>query len=176
MKALVVYVSRHGSTRLIAEELSSVLTGERFDVRVADAREDIGNVTDYDVVIVGSAIQMRSWLKDAKRFVRHNAGVLRSRPVWLFSSGLRADDQRSADPSIISEFRSMIVPRDHHFFPGSFDPKAMGWMHRAIIKLPGFRSMFPVGDFRDWNEIRSWAKGIAEAENGIKQAAGGRDA
>jgi menaquinone-dependent protoporphyrinogen oxidase len=175
MKALVVYGSRHGSTRRIAEELHSVLAGEGFEVQVEDAREDIGNVADYNVVIIGSAIQMRSWLKDAKRFVRQNAAVLRTRQVWLFSSGLRADDLRSADPRIISEFRSSIMPRDHHFFPGSFDPRAMGRVHRTIIKLPGIRSMFPVGDFRDWNEIRSWAREIAESHSSRNMASEVRD-
>ncbi len=171
MKALIVYGSKHGSTRRIAEEISHVLTKEGLEVRVADAKEGIGNVEDNDVVIIGSAVQMRSWLGPAKRFMRQNAPVLRSRPVWLFSSGLRGDDPRSVSPRVISEYMITIGPRDHRFFPGSFDPKGMGRLHGALVRLPGVRTMFPVGDFRDWNEIHRWARTIVESQPMEKGAA-----
>jgi menaquinone-dependent protoporphyrinogen oxidase len=164
MKALIVYGSKHGSTRKIAEELSAVLTKERFEVRIANARENLNNVADYDVVIVGSAIQARSWLREAKLFMRRNEDVLKTRSVWLFSSGLRPEDPRSVTPKVISVFNDAIGPKDHRFFPGSFDPSKVSVVHRAIIKLPGIRSMFPVGDFRDWNDIRSWGRMIAESQ------------
>lgn len=163
MNALIVYGSKHGSTRKIAEEISSVLRSEGFEVEIVDANENIRDVSQYDLVVVGSALQLGTWLRNATKFVRQNQAALKSRPVWLFSSGLKSADPRSTNPKVISEFDGTIKPRGHQFFMGSFEPNKMGWLHRTVVKLPGIRSMYPVGDFRDWNEIRSWARGIADS-------------
>jgi hypothetical protein len=34
-----------------------------------------------------------------------------------------------------------------------------------MLKLPANRdnALFPVGDFRDWNDVDAWATGIAQA-------------
>lgn len=172
MKALIVYGSKNGSTKDIAEVISTVLKNEGFEVDIKDAELQTGSVTRYDLVIVGSSLYLRSWLKSSVRFVRRNQEELRNKPVWLFSSGLRSDDPRSLRPKILSEFERTIMSHDHHFFPGSLDPQRMGGIHRSILRLPGIRAIFPIGDLRDWNEIRSWAKTIALAMVNTRGQAG----
>ncbi len=162
MKALVVYGSKHGSTRKIAERISSVLENDGSEVELSTAKEAL-QVERYDLVIVGSGIYLGSWMKEPIEFLRENQEALKTRPVWMFSSGLHPEDPRSANPKIVSESRGIIKPRDHRFFSGSLDPKELGRLHRALLRLPLIRSRFPIGDFRDWEGIEAWAEEIAQS-------------
>jgi menaquinone-dependent protoporphyrinogen oxidase len=163
MKALVVYGSKNGSTKGIAEEIYSVLLDERFETQLMDAKEEIKNIGQYDLIVIGSSLYLRNWLKEPAEFVRENQAVLKTRSVWLFSSGLRSENPRSLNPKIVSEFRATINPRGHQFFSGSLEPEKLGLLHRFFLRTPVIRSVFPTGDFRNWNEIRSWARSIARS-------------
>jgi menaquinone-dependent protoporphyrinogen oxidase len=54
--------------------------------------------------------------------------------------------------------------KDHRVFAGKLVKRHLSFGERAIVMA--FRA--PEGDFRDWDEIRAWAEGIAEA---LRQAA-----
>ncbi len=85
-RVLVVYASRHGATRGIAERIAARLTESGVDVTLESAQE-VEDVGGYDAYVIGSAAYMFHWLKDATDFVRHHRKLLAARPVWLFSSG-----------------------------------------------------------------------------------------
>lgn len=166
MNVIVVYKSRYGSTREIAEFIAEKLRehGVQAEARSVDA--DPG---EYDAAVIGSAVYMEHWMKDAAEFVRRNRTVLAERPVWLFSSGpLKLEPGTSPDdpelePKEIGEFREIIHPRDHRVFFGALDPGRLGLQHRLIRKLPAARALLPEGDFRNWDDIEAWAGEIARA-------------
>ena len=166
MKAVVVYASKYGSTRRIAEFIAERLRheGTQAEARPADA---VHNPGDYDAIVVGSAVYMMRWLKEAVEFVRRNRAVLANRPVWLFSSGPLGSDASVNDPKLepkeIAEFREAIDPRDHRVFFGALDAGKLGFAHQMMRKLPAARAMLPEGDFRNWKEIEAWASSIARA-------------
>ncbi len=168
MNVIVVYTSRYGSTRGIAEFIAEKLRehGVQAEARSVDAAPD---VEGYDAVVIGSAVYMEHWMKEAAEFVRRNRTVLAERPVWLFSSGpLRLEPGTSPDdpelePKEIGEFRETIHPRGHRVFSGALDPDRLGLQHRLIRKLPAGRALLPEGDLRNWDEIEAWAGGIARA-------------
>jgi menaquinone-dependent protoporphyrinogen oxidase len=164
MNVIVVYKSRYGSTREIAEFIAEKLRehGVQAEARSVDA--DPG---EYDAAVIGSAVYMEHWMKDAAEFVRRNRTVLAERPVWLFSSGpLKLEPGTSPDdpelePKEIGEFREVIHLRDHHVFFGALDPDRLSFAHRALRKLPAARALLPEGDFRNRDDIEAWAGGIA---------------
>jgi menaquinone-dependent protoporphyrinogen oxidase len=125
------------------------------------------NPGDYDAIVVGSAIYMMHWLKEAVEFVRRNRAVLANRPMWLFSSGPLGSDASTNDPKLepkeIAELREAINPRDHRIFLGALDGSKLGFAHQMTRKLPVARGVLPEGDFRNWNDIEAWARGIAQA-------------
>lgn len=168
MKVLVAYASKYGSTKGIAEYI-----GERLRQRGVEADvQEVGvvrNVADFGAFVIGSAVYMNHWLKEAKQFASQNRSILASRPVWIFSSGptgTKATDSKGRDlrevsgPKEIEELRKSINPRDHRVFFGALYPDRLmgtvGWFARWIPKEQE-------GDFRNWNEIESWTHGIAEA-------------
>jgi menaquinone-dependent protoporphyrinogen oxidase len=171
MKIVVVYASRYGSTKGIAEFIAEKLRQCRIEaeIRSADSAPDPGQ---YDALVIGSAVYMGHWMEGAVKYVRANSAVLNGRPVWLFSSGplvLGPDISSVQDPQLepkeISEFRDLIHPRDHHIFFGALDPSKLGLAQRMLRTLPAARAILPEGDFRDWNDIEAWAIRIVESLN-----------
>ncbi len=171
MKAIVIYASKYGSTKGIAEYIADKFRQVGMQ---AEARHvgDIRNPGEYDAFVIGSAIYMMHWLKEATEFVTRNHALLINRPVWLFSSGplgtRTTDDQgqdlRSvAEPNEIAKFRDLIKPRDHRVFFGVLDSSKLGFGHRMLRILPAALELLPEGDFRDWKDIETWAMSIARA-------------
>ncbi len=166
MKAIVAYASKYGSTRAIAEFIAEKLRqqGTTAEVRLVD---EVHNPGDYDAIVVGSAVYMGHWLKEAAEFVRRNRAVLANRLVWLFSSGPLGSDASTNDPKLepaeIAEFREAINTRDHRIFFGALDRSKLGFAHRMTRKLPAARAILPEGDFRNWNDIETWASTLARA-------------
>jgi menaquinone-dependent protoporphyrinogen oxidase len=159
-KVLVTHASKHGSTGEIAGFIARTLTelGHDVDCLPVDAAPDPER---YEAVVLGSAVYIGSWLAEATSFARGNADSLARRPVWLFSSGPMGTELDDAEeqPKEMDELRNRITPRDHRVFFGVLDPKKLGFGERMVVKA--IRA--PVGDFRNWEDIREWTEGIAEA-------------
>lgn len=169
MKAIVVYASKYGSTKGIAEFIAEKLREHGTEVEVQPVGA-VCNPGDYGAFVIGSAVYMVHWLKEATEFVSRNRFVLANRPVWLFSSGPLGTETKDAQgrdlrdisgPQEIAELREMIKPRDHRVFFGALHSSKLALGHRMMHKLPAAREALPEGDFRDWNEIEAWAINIA---------------
>ena len=151
MPVLVVYATKHGATQEIAERVAQTMAaaGQQAQARPVTAA---GDLTGYDAFVVGSAVYMGHWQKEAVEFVRHNRAVLAGRPVWLFSSGPLGteptdaqgqDLTAAAEPKEIGEFRQAIAPRGHQVFFGVLDPGRLGLGERALRKLPAVAPCSP---------------------------------
>jgi menaquinone-dependent protoporphyrinogen oxidase len=158
MKVLIAVASKHGSTREIAEAITEELRNSSLDADLRDVLE-VSEITHYDAVILGSAIYAGSWLSEAKHFAeQHNVDLLKV-PVWLFSSGpLGSENPRPHDdPNKLASPMGKVQARDHRVFVGQLNPAELGFGERLLAKAVGA----PAGDFRDWDEIRGWARGVA---------------
>jgi len=169
MKLLVAYASKYGATEGIAKRIAAKLTEQGLSV---DARrvESVDDVSGYDAFVVGSAVYIGSWLRDAVQFVERNQPVLSTRPLWIFSSGpigaattdaQGRDVRTSAVRREVIDLKESLAARDHHVFFGAFDRSKLGIGDRLIAAMPAFPGS--EGDFRDWNEIDAWSTAIAEA-------------
>jgi len=180
-KVLVVYASRHGGTRGIAERVGDVLRTDGLEAAVEPA-DQVAGVAGADAVVVGSGVYMGSWLKEGIDFIKRNEATLAELPLWLFSSGPIPGSSKNKGPSgdlledalgpkdgpgsggrkKIAEITSATHPRDHRVFLGAFDPedppKAMS--ERIVRMLPAAKNILPTGDFRDWDAIEAWAHEI----------------
>jgi menaquinone-dependent protoporphyrinogen oxidase len=169
MRVLVTYSSRYGGTRGIAERIAEVLREAGLAAQ-ARSLHVLGNVDSYGAFVVGSAVYMGHWQRDANAFVRKYHDVLAERPVWLYSSGPLGtaetngkgrDVRIASEPAEIEQLRSDIRPRDHRVFFGAFARGSLGLTDRVVAALPASRDLLPEGDFRNWPEIDAWARGIA---------------
>ena len=159
MRVLVTFASKHGSTHEIAEAIATALRAEDFTVDLKDAADVKAVAGYYDAVIFGSAIYAGSWLPAAKQLAEQQHAALAALPVWLFSSGpIGAENpQPHDDPALLAAPLGEINVRDHHVFVGKLDIGELGFAERLISKA--LRA--PEGDFRNWGDVRTWARGIA---------------
>jgi menaquinone-dependent protoporphyrinogen oxidase len=171
LSTLVAYASKHGSTRGIAERIVERLRAAGLEAE-AQPTKSVRDVEGYDAVILGSALYMFHWMKEARSFAGRNRGVLTRKPVWLFSSGPienKLDAQgrgplEVSGPKEVDELREMLHSRDHRVFFGawSLEYKPIGLVERLAMAMPAAKAAFPDNDLRDWPGIEAWADGIAE--------------
>jgi menaquinone-dependent protoporphyrinogen oxidase len=70
MKVLVTYGSRFGSTKEIAEYMVDVIKEKGIDVDLYDVAKAPSNIDEYDVVLIGSGIQIGRWKNTALNFLK----------------------------------------------------------------------------------------------------------
>lgn len=161
---LVTYASKYGATKEIAEKITEVFrqAGLQTDVYPVDSVRDLNS---YQAVILGSAVYIGKWPKEAARFLQTHEKTLAARPVWLFSSGPTGvgDPLELLEgwrlPTALQPVADRIQPRDIAVFHGNIDPAKVNviekWAVKSLVKKP-------FGDFRDWDAITSWATSIAD--------------
>jgi menaquinone-dependent protoporphyrinogen oxidase len=161
-QVLVLYSSKHGSTTEIAGRISQVLRESGFSTDTL-ATNEVHNLQDYKAVIIGSALYIGQWRKEAIKFLKGNEKVLAQQSVWLFSSGPtgKGDPVELLKglrfPRSLQFIADRIKPKDIAVFHGNLDLSRMSFFEKWMIK----NVKAPVGDFRDWNAIEEWAKSIA---------------
>jgi menaquinone-dependent protoporphyrinogen oxidase len=162
-QVLVVYATKYGATAEIAEKIGQVLrqAGLRTDVLAAD---NVSDVSPYKAVILGSAVYIGRWRKEAAKFLKANEKALAGKLVWLFSSGpTGADDpeelmQGWRFPGKLQPIAGRIGPRDITIFHGTVDANKLNFIEKWMLK----NVKAPAGDFRDWEAITAWATVIAD--------------
>jgi menaquinone-dependent protoporphyrinogen oxidase len=159
VKVLVTAASRHGSTDEVARAIAEVLV-ESGHAAVVAAPETLTILNGFDAAIVGSAVYYGKWLDAATVFVDRHADWFDGRPVWLFSVGPLGDPPRpDGDPADLPGLVAKTRAREHRIFTGRLDRRRLSFGEKIIVS--GVRAA--EGDFRRWDEIRAWAREIAEA-------------
>ena len=86
VQVLVAYATKYGATAEIAEKIGQALRGAGLSADVLPA-DRVSDLTPYQAVVLGSAVYIGQWRKEAVKFLKANETVLAEKPVWLFSSG-----------------------------------------------------------------------------------------
>jgi menaquinone-dependent protoporphyrinogen oxidase len=161
-QVLVAYATKYGATAEIAEKIGQVLreVGLPTDVLLADRVSDLHA---YKAVVLGSAVYIGRWRKEAVRFLKANEEVLAKQLVWLFSSGPtgKGDPVELTDgwrfPGGLQPIADRIGPRDIVLFHGAVDVDKLNFLEKWMLN----NVKSPIGDFRDWDAIAAWATVIA---------------
>jgi menaquinone-dependent protoporphyrinogen oxidase len=163
-KVLVTYASKYGATAEIAAKIGAVLRQAGLEAEVLSV-EGVGDLAPYGAIVLGSAVYMGQWRKEAVAFLEANEPALAARPLWLFSSGPTGEGdpvkllQGWRLPTAQQPLADRLKPRDIAVFHGALDTKKLSLAEKLVIK--GVKA--PVGDYRQWEAITAWAAGIAEA-------------
>ncbi len=176
MSALVVFGTRYGSTAKIAEEIGAVLSDEGFKVRVVNAAKDtISDISEFDVVIVGSGIKMGKWTKETLNFLKKFEADLSQKKVALFvSCGYsrepdKVDEARKNFLIKVADRYPSIKPVSLGLFGGVFAFHRYGFAERLLfrsikkeLEKQGIETKKPY-DFRDWETIREWTRSVIQS-------------
>lgn len=158
MKILVAYATKCGSTKSIAEYMSSRLSTNFNIATVAVPVGEVQEIDSFDAAIIGSAIRAGSWIRPARRFVSSNADALSKRPVWAFSVGLPSSPQMANKESdtIRKRLEQSIALKDHTLLEGYWRIEDWGFIMRWFAKCVGLRS----ADRRNWGAVDTFVDGI----------------
>lgn len=177
MKVLIVYGTRYGTATEISEEIARVMESEEIEVDVKDARSlKHFDISPYQLVVVGSGIKMGKWTKKSLNFLKENKEALASRHVAIFVTCGAANEEKNraegqekyldqvAATNLVNE------PVTTGLFGSKYDPDAKhGLMYDFTMKFikkdlekQGIDTSKPI-DYRNWDEIRAWARGLAES-------------
>jgi menaquinone-dependent protoporphyrinogen oxidase len=181
MKALLVYGTRYGATATTSTEIAKVLAEEGLDVKVVNAKEEkIKAVSEYDLIIVGTGVQMGKWTGEVEDFVKRFQTQFAQKKLAVFVSSMKTIDEREGKLDKVEEARKWDIdgkiekyglqPIAIGFFGGVLDFNKMNFLFRRTmgfikpqLEKDGFKQTQPdVYELRDWEEIRKWAKELAQ--------------
>jgi menaquinone-dependent protoporphyrinogen oxidase len=180
MKALIVYGTRYGATAETSEEIAKVLRNEGFTVRVVNAqKEKIKDISEYELVIVGSGLKFDRWTKEPEQFLNRFKKELSKKKVAIFvSSGVQAlyefenntEAMKKAWKKCLEEKAEKLSlnPIAMTVFGGIFPYNKLSWLERKTVgqlwrkfEEAGFEKKNGVYDTRDWDAIRNWTQELA---------------
>jgi menaquinone-dependent protoporphyrinogen oxidase len=164
-KILVAYATCTGSTIGVAEAIGKTLTEGGLLVDVLPLK-DIQDITPYQAVVAGSAIQSRQWLPEAFRFVETHKLALAQKPFAVFLVCMtlamkNANQYRGSVSDFLQPVRALVKPVSEGLFAGALDIKKVpSASDRFKFRLSVLLGVWSEGDHRDWNAIRTWAESI----------------
>lgn len=179
-RVLIVYGTRYGATESTSQEIANVLQGEGLEVKVVNAKkEKVKDISPYDLIIVGSGMQMGKWTGEPENFLNQFQKELANKKVAIFvSSAAQALIEYEKKTEEIEKNRKYLEEKTARYnlqpismiiLGGVWDFNKMNFMFRRTlssfkpkIEAAGFKEIKPgLYDTRDWNIIRTWAKELA---------------
>ena len=125
----------------MAEAIGRTLCDAGFDVDVRLAKH-VEDVSPYNAVVLGSAIQRASWLPDAIESVERNQEVLSRVPVAYFLTCLTLYEDTAETRKLARSYMEPVLkaapevrPVDSGFFAGVLDYSKMNVLVRMVMKL-----------------------------------------
>ena len=167
MKILVTYATRTGSTFGVAEAIAETLREHDLAVDVVPVQE-VTDLSSYQAVIAGSAIQNRQWLPEAAQFVQKHQAELSQKPFAMFAvcMTLAMKNGERYRPQIsewLAPVRRLVRPVSEGIFAGALDiSKIPSFGDRLKFRLSVLFGVWSEGDHRDWDSIRAWAESLPE--------------
>jgi menaquinone-dependent protoporphyrinogen oxidase len=154
-KTLIAYASKHGSTQEVADQVAQILRDSELDVDVRPA-SSVDDVDAYDALVIGGALYMGHWHRDARRLLTRVGEELGERPVFVFGMGPMDLEQKSVEEARKHVDEALAkVPDVHPVSVAIFG----GVVHPDELHFP-FNHM-PETDARDPEAIRAWSEDIA---------------
>ena len=191
-RLLLVYATRHGSTREVADAVAGELKARFAEVDVREARS-APPPAGYDAVVVGGPMIM-GWHKDAEKYLKRHGSQLAEVPFALFvtAASLTEDGMDAVhgvpvakDPWLVKKPRKAdkLTRKERYALPSHYvgdilragapaRPRTValfaGSLDLTTMNL--FEKLFVLlivgatpGDGRHWDFVREWAAGLGEA-------------
>ena len=132
MKTAILFQSKYGFTKQIAQIIRETLPGE---TQIFNLRETLApDIQNFQTVIIGSSIYLGTVQKNIKNWIDKNLPVLLSKKIGLFTCGMETGEK--ARRQINNAFPEAL--RNHAFkiqaFEGGFDFSKMNFFEKAIIR------------------------------------------
>ncbi len=180
-KALIVYGTRYGAATSTSEEIAGILGKEGIEVRVVNAKEEsVDSIAGYDLVIVGSGIQIDRWTSEPESFLKRFQKELMGKKAALFvccGSASKAHNENGSETAerAMSKYLEEKAAKyglqcvSLGLFGGVYNYNKVPWWakksleaERPKIATTSKEVQPGVYDTRDCDAIRGWARDLAK--------------
>ena len=166
-RVLVVYDTKYGATRTIAGRIQDVLcaSGAQVDMTLVERIDDI---SEYDAIILGSAIISESWRPGMLRFLRTQQAVLATKQVAVFIvCGLLHEDtaenrdiaQQYYVDRVLEKFSQVVPVGSAGLFAGVVDYSVLEPLDEFLMRVL-FGKLLPEGDYRNFDKVTQWTDDV----------------
>jgi menaquinone-dependent protoporphyrinogen oxidase len=181
--ALIVYGTRTGATESTSQLIADTLQKEGLSVKVADAKkEKVKDISEYELVVVGSGIQIGKWAGEADDFLKKHQKELAAKKLAMFvccgsASPLSEGEQKTKEmdtgkQKYLEEKAAQynFKPVALGYFGGWYNFDRMSWIFKKTLgsikpklEAAGYKPTADGAyDLRDLDGIRAWAKELAK--------------
>jgi menaquinone-dependent protoporphyrinogen oxidase len=164
-KILVTYATCTGSIIGVAEAIGKTLSDGGALVDVLPMQE-VKDLSSYQAVVAGSAIQDKRWLPEAVQFIQMHQAELSRKPfaAFLVCMTLAMRNGNTYRPFVadfLAPVRALVKPVSEGLFAGALDiSKVPTFRDRLLFRLSVLFGVWSEGDHRDWNAVRIWAESL----------------
>jgi len=176
---LVVYATRDGQTRKIAERIATVLRARRHVVELLDAArapQDL-DLSRFQAVLIGSPIRAQGYLRPVVRFVQSHRTTLDRLPTLFFSVGLavvsKVHDGRAQTMQIVERLVAETGwrPRRVELVAGALPYTRYNFLVRFVMrriskKEGGDTDTSRDYEYTDWSAVERFAVEFLEQVEG----------
>jgi menaquinone-dependent protoporphyrinogen oxidase len=171
MRILIVYSSRDGQTRKIAQFIATQL-GDMAACDVVDVRQTLNlPLTAYDRVIIGAAIRYGHHAVEVRDFIKDHLAWLDTLPGAFFSVNLTARKLEKRTPETNAYIRKFLAatpwrPDLSAVFAGALRYPRYRWLDRVMIQLimritGGETDSSKEIEYTDWPQVEAFARAFA---------------
>jgi len=170
---LIGFASHHGQTQKVAVRLGEHLRELGHEVELAnlaDGLTETPSPEEYDVVVLGSRIEVGRYAPSLAAYVRDHRAALGEVPTALFTVSMAAvSTDRGPDPEgyLAKICRELgWEPTRRMAIAGGLKYRAYGFVTRFVMKMISRRTGRTTDtsknhEFTDWNTVRRFADDIA---------------
>jgi menaquinone-dependent protoporphyrinogen oxidase len=161
-KILLAYASRTGFTGGVAEAIKKVLEENGMQVDLC-LMKNVVDVSPYQAVVAGSAIQDRQWLPEAMEFMHTHQKALSKKPFAAFMVCMtlampNAEKYRQGIKEWLEPVRELVKPVSEGFFAGGLEIDKIPTLSARIkFRISVMVGVWKEGDHRDWKAIQKWS-------------------
>jgi menaquinone-dependent protoporphyrinogen IX oxidase len=180
-KALIVYGTRYGAATSTSEEIANTLRQKGIETQVVNAKEQkVKDIAQYDLIVVGSGIQIHRWTGEPEDFLKKHQKELAIKKLALFVCCGSATDKTKPDAAEKARRKYLeekaakyhLQPVALGLFGGIYNYNNVPWYAKKAMDMDrprvaaAYKEIEPgIYDTRDHNVIYIWAEEIAKIIN-----------
>lgn len=177
-KALIVYGTRYGAAASTSQEIANILRQKGIETDVVNAKKEKSkDIAKYELVVVGSGIQINRWTSEPEEFLKKFRKQLATKKVALFVCCGSASDKdkpgaaQQAKRKYLEEKAAKynLHPIALGLFGGVYNYNKVPWYAKKAMQMDrprveaAYKETEPgIYDTRDLNAIRAWAEELAK--------------
>lgn len=168
-KTLVTYATFTGSTAEIAQAIGKTLAENGASVDVRPMKE-VTDLSPYQSVVLGSAIQQSQWLPEARQFVKTHQQELSQKRTVIFlvclalamKSKVAREKSKENVVQWLKPVRELVNPIAEGYFAGILDIQKIPYFWARVgFRISVWTGVWAEGDHRDWDAIHTWSREVA---------------